>query len=91
MSLEGCRLQNLMYNLQLAKRLGFFKFCANILYLHFWRDVNTLFEIYSMLHVCCCTQYRCLEMIDTFFLTHFGQILVQTGAVYALVLLQTIF
>ena len=87
-SVGGCRAQNLVYNLQLAKRLGVSKSKANISNLHLCLDVNTSFVIY----VNCFwrTQHLKLQTINAFFLTHVGQILVRTGSVHVLVYLQRI-
>jgi len=84
-----CREQSLLYNLQLAKRLGLFnpqqthQICTHVLMLtrHLW----------YMSNVPSYTQHRKLETVSAFFLTHFGQILVRTGVVHVLVLLQKIF
>jgi hypothetical protein len=58
---------------------------TNISNLHSCFDVNTSFVIcYTIFEA----QYRKLVTISAFFLTHSGQILVQTGVVSVLVLLQ---
>jgi len=46
MSIRGCREQNLVYNLQLAKRLRLSKSKTNISNWHSCLDVNTSFVIY---------------------------------------------